>query len=419
MNCLGPLRRLNHLKALAGIVFGFMACGATRHATIAFNSGIVPVCIERLSSQDMEARIKSAWILGNLAADETECAESLMNQGVLDIMVEQMEVITNANEISEYGSYSTMLLWAINHFLKSAPNLTPAIVSNSLHRGLSIDYLSQLTRISRLLCIIIATNVEDAVLEECCFGLATLTQIEEDGGSPFSDEKLSGRLIRLLQRGSNVNLQKAALQLVGALTARSDEYTTRLLQFDLLSVLHELIEHKLGEDVCWVISNIVSDNIEHLNIVVKDPRIIPTVVRLLKVDAAGFDEDEYAGRTRECCAILANIINKGQIDSIRHMVSLGGISALCTALRYSVEMETLILLLDALWKVILFGEGDRIVINDASVNLYFELFKESGGYEGLLRMQSRKEQQVAEAAEQMLVLVRLSRWHLQAGTLMS
>lgn len=80
----------------------------------------------------MEARIKSAWILGNLAADETECAESLTNQGVLDIMVEQMEVITNANEISEYGSYTTMLLWAINHFLKSAPNLTPVIVSNSL-----------------------------------------------------------------------------------------------------------------------------------------------------------------------------------------------------------------------------------------------------------------------------------------------
>lgn len=261
--------------------------------------------------------------------------------------------------------------------------------------------------------------MEDVVLEECCFGLAALTQIEEDGGSPFSDEKLCSRLIRLLQRGSNINLQKAALQLVGALIARSDEYTTRLLQFDLLSVLHELIEHKLGEDACWVISNIVSDNIEHLNIVVKDPRIIPTVVRLLKVDAAGFDEDEYAGRTRECCAILANIINKGQVDSIRHMVSLGGISALCTALRYSVEMDTLILLLDALWKVILFGEGDRIVINDTLVNLYFELFKESGGYEGLLRMQSRKEQQVADAAEQMLVLVRFSYWYLRAGALMS
>lgn len=240
-------------------------------------------------------------------------------------------------------------------------------------------------------------------MEESCFGLAALTQIEEE--SPFSNEKLCGRLIRLLQRGSNVNLQKAALQLIGALTARSEEYTTRLLHFDLLSVLHELIEHKLGEDACWVISNIVADNIDHLNIVVKDPRIIPTIIRILKVDAAGFDEDEFAGRTRECCSILANIINKGQVDSIRHTVGLGGISALCTALKFCVETETLILLLDTLWKVVLFGESDRIVINDKPVNLYFELFKESGGYEGLARLAFRKDQQVADAAQQMAILV--------------
>lgn len=120
---------MNRFKALAGVIFGFLACGETRHATIAFNSGIIPICIERLSSPDLEARIKSAWILGNLAADETECAETLTDQGVLNIMVEQMEIITNANEISAHGPYATMLLWAINHFLKSAPNLSPAIVS--------------------------------------------------------------------------------------------------------------------------------------------------------------------------------------------------------------------------------------------------------------------------------------------------
>lgn len=106
-----------------------MACGDTRHATIAFNSGIIPICIERLSAPDLESRIKSAWILGNLAADEVECADTLMSKGVLDIMVDQMETIVQAGEISVHGSYSSMLLWAINHFLKSVPALPTLMVS--------------------------------------------------------------------------------------------------------------------------------------------------------------------------------------------------------------------------------------------------------------------------------------------------
>lgn len=246
---------------------------------------------------------------------------------------------------------------------------------------------------------------DEAVLEESCFGLATITHLDEDSISPFHDDKLCGRVVRLLQRGSNIELQKAALQLVGALTSRTEEFTSRLLQFDLLSTLNELIEHKLGEDACWVISNIISDNVDHLNAVVKDPRIIPSIIRLLKVDAAGFDEDEFAGRTRECCAILASIINKGQVDSIRHTVGLGAISALCTALKFCVETDTLILILDALWKVVLFGEGDKIFIEDKETNVYLKLFEESGGFKGLTRLRKRDDRNVAEAAQQMLALV--------------
>ena len=129
-------------------MFGFLANGDTRHATIAFNAGILPTCVERLSSGDLEARIKSAWILGNLAADNAECAEALMERRVLEIMFEQMTTITNANEISSHGPYSSMLLWAINHFLKSTPGLTPNIVSVRFR-----SYLSHVTSTTFYLAI--------------------------------------------------------------------------------------------------------------------------------------------------------------------------------------------------------------------------------------------------------------------------
>ncbi|CAG8755331.1 613_t:CDS:2, partial [Acaulospora colombiana] len=214
-----------NLESLAGIIFGFLASGDTRHATIAFNSGILPACIERLSAPELEPRIKSAWILGNLAADDVECAESLLEKGVLEIMI---------------------------------------------------------MKIRELLCIIIVSDEEDTVLEESCYGLAAILQLNPTYGSAFSNERICGRLVRLLQWGSNIQVQKASLQLVGAITARAEEYTGQLIRLGLLPALGDLLEHPLGEDTCWVISNIVADNVDHLNAISRDPRILPTVIRLLK-----------------------------------------------------------------------------------------------------------------------------------------
>jgi hypothetical protein len=311
--------------------------------------------------------------------------------------------------------------------------------------------------IQNLLARILLSNVEDVVLEETCYSLASIIQLSTDPryGSPFTSEKTCGRLIRLLQRGSNIPLQRASLQLVGGLTGRSDEYTTLLLRNNLLEALAELVEHPLGEDACWVLSNVVAENVEHMRVVVFDSRILPTVVRLLKVDSSGFDEDEFAGRTRECCNILAAVIRMGQVECIRRTVELGGVSALCTALLYVAEADVLVVILDALWKVVLFGESDRIVVGalqwqgmegdamegdmegeggavrgiagglggvdgglglqgigtegdsrvDEPVNLYLRLFEENGGFDGLYRLENRKDRVVAEAAQQMLALV--------------
>lgn len=51
-----------------------------------------------------------------------------MGKGVLSIMTEQLTTMTNSDELTVYASYSTMLQWAINHFLKSTPEIPPALV---------------------------------------------------------------------------------------------------------------------------------------------------------------------------------------------------------------------------------------------------------------------------------------------------
>jgi hypothetical protein len=119
---------------------------------------------------------------------------------------------------------------------------------------------------------------------------------------------------------------------------------------------------------------------------------------------------------------------------------------------YVAEADVLVVILDALWKVILFGESDRIMVGglqwqcerdddmeggmegaggggaprdtegelgfhgtaatgdgtgaEEPENLYLRLFNENGGFDGLYRLEDRKDRVVAEAAQQMLALVR-------------
>ncbi|CAG8692483.1 15513_t:CDS:2, partial [Acaulospora colombiana] len=109
--------------------------------------------------------------------------------------------------------------------------------------------------------------------------------------------------------------------------------------------------------------------------------------------------------TRECCAILANIINKGQVGPIRHAVTLGAISALCTALRFVTESDALVMIMDALWKLICFGESDQIVVAEGPLNLYLKLFETSGGFDGLERLERKRDKTVSEAAQRMQELI--------------
>ena len=65
-----------------------------------------------------------------MAADDVECADALVGLGVLNIMVEQTSAIIGTDEMKQWITYATMLLWAINHFLKSAQDLPTALVCN-------------------------------------------------------------------------------------------------------------------------------------------------------------------------------------------------------------------------------------------------------------------------------------------------
>lgn len=71
---------------------------------------------------------------------------------------------------------------------------------------------------------------------------------------------------------------------IGTLTTWSDSYTTLLIPCLLFPALADLVNHPLGKDTCWVLANIVVENVNHIDVVVSDSRALPTFIRLLKVD---------------------------------------------------------------------------------------------------------------------------------------
>jgi len=108
---------------LAGIIFGFLACGNAHHANSAIRHNIFGVCLRLLSSSLPDLCIQSAWILGNLACESTAYATKFINAGVPEKLVETLKSYIETDRTSANTPQTATIVWAINSLEKGGPYL--------------------------------------------------------------------------------------------------------------------------------------------------------------------------------------------------------------------------------------------------------------------------------------------------------
>lgn len=357
----------------------------------------------------MDRRVQICYILGNLAADNRTDADRLVARRVLHTIVDHAEAEKDKGPDAVKASYVSTLLWSINSFVKTMGSAIPTeLVRLVLNPTRVADFPFQLPRICDIFRTIFIIEETDLILEECCFGIVNLVQLPEAASLINVNSALCRKAIKLLKTFCT-DLQSATIQLVGALTAQDDKNTSLLIKTGIFPTIGALLDHaSLSEDACWVVANIGAGTPDQLEALINDPRILTTMVRLIKIDCENFTEDDCEGRTRECSLILAHAINRSKSDNLRKIIYAGGMSALCMASKYIQDPDTLTHILDAIWKLVMAGELDMIPIDGENVNIYLKLFEAANGWEVLEQLKNHDDEAIKEQTRSFDLVVMFS-----------
>ena len=111
------------VQLLAGVLFGFLACGNAHHANSAIRQNISGVCLRLLSSPLPDQCIQSAWILGNLACESTAYATSFISAGVPEQLVRSIKHYIDVDRSSTNTPQTATIIWTLNSLEKGGPYL--------------------------------------------------------------------------------------------------------------------------------------------------------------------------------------------------------------------------------------------------------------------------------------------------------
>lgn len=111
------------VQLLAGVIFGFLACGNAHHANSAIRQNISGVCLRLLSSPLPDQCVQSAWILGNLACESTAYATSFINGGVPEKLLESIKHYIDVDRSSANTPQTATIIWTLNSLEKGGPYL--------------------------------------------------------------------------------------------------------------------------------------------------------------------------------------------------------------------------------------------------------------------------------------------------------
>ena len=215
-------------------------------------------------------------------------------------------------------------------------------------------------------------------------------------------------------------LQTTALQVIGAVSA--SEYDNVLIQWGVFPVLRDILSTestlRLAEDACWIMANL-TDCTEHVDALMRDVGVPQLLCDVIAEVTNAYEHVIYEVRTREALRVIANVVNHGTPTHVRQLVSKGQcVGPMVGLLKCWVEKETLMLVIDTLWKLIRQGEHYKIPTNDGGMkNAYWALFDMAGGDEGLRGLGEHPDSTVANTAMNTLAMVRRSLITTIAGLL--
>ncbi|CAD8080817.1 unnamed protein product [Paramecium sonneborni] len=239
-----------------------IASGTNLQTQVIVKNGVIPNLLKHLDSENLFIVEQVFWALGNIAADDAEFRNDIIQQGGLNQLIVISEKLIQENKIHLLKLSS----WTIG-------NLSRGILNQQKIKKCKRQIINYFT-------YIIDKFDEDDTLTDTCWALVYISNPNSglDSIQEIINTGIVPRLVNLLKRNQTNSITQGCLKIIRNLLTGSESQLDYILNQDILIIFGDLLSKlqlkSLIFEVCQCITNITAGNHNQLKKVIDNDIIM-------------------------------------------------------------------------------------------------------------------------------------------------